>query len=123
MAAGYKSRPAPPTVRVSPLGELKVYEISEAELERFAGGPPGQIDLNFALALLPVALTILITLQTATFAGAGPRYVYWIAFWILLVQGIYFGAKWWLNRGKFSRLIEEVRGRMPEPPGLPDDVV
>ena len=52
-------RPAPPIVLYAPLGELKVYEISEAELEKLEAGPPGQIHLSFALALLPAALTIL----------------------------------------------------------------
>lgn len=55
-------RPAPPEVRYAPLGELKVYEISEGELEKLESGPPGQIHLNFALAFLPAALTIFITL-------------------------------------------------------------
>ncbi len=55
-------RPAPPVVLYGPLGVLKVYEISEAELEKLENGPPGQIHLSFALAMLPAALTILITL-------------------------------------------------------------
>ena len=56
------SRPAAPIVIYAPLGELKVYEISEGELEKLENGPPGQIHLSFALALLPAALTILVTI-------------------------------------------------------------
>jgi hypothetical protein len=61
-------RPDPPIVLYAPLAEIKVCQISEAELEKLGNGPGGQIHLNFALALLPAALTILVTLQTVTIA-------------------------------------------------------
>jgi hypothetical protein len=69
-------------VRYAPLGELKVFELSEAELEKLEAGPQGQIHLNFALALLPAALTILITLQTVTITENRLYYGYLIAFWV-----------------------------------------
>ena len=80
-------RPAPPIVLYAPLGELKVYELSEAELDQLAAGPSDQLHLNFALAMLPTALSILITLQTAEIASDRLYVAYLVAFWALAVQG------------------------------------
>jgi hypothetical protein len=101
MAARRSSDQRP--VSVAPLGRLKVYEISEAELERFeaegerlTSGSPGQVHLSFALALLPAALTVLITLQTVEIKNERIYYGYWIAFWMLSVQGLIALVQWWM---------------------------
>jgi hypothetical protein len=116
-------RPAPPIVLYAPLGELKVYEISEAELEKLENGPPGQIHLSFALALLPAALTILVTLQTVTIANDRLYYGYLIAFWALSVQGLISLIQWFFKRRSYRRLINDIRARMPAKPGIPEQLV
>lgn len=63
----------------------KVYEISESELEKLENGPPGQVHLSFALALLPAALTVFITVQTVEIKDNRVYHGYWIAFWLLFV--------------------------------------
>ena len=116
-------RPAPPVVRFAPLGELKVYEISEAELEKLETGPPGQVDLSFALALLPAALTIFITVQTVEIKENRVYYIYWIAFWLLSIQGLISLVRWWTTGGSLKSLGREIRSRMPsipEPATSPD---
>jgi hypothetical protein len=116
-------RPAPPVVIYAPLGHLKVYEISEAELERFEAGPPGQLHLNFALAMLPAALTILITLQTAGIHSDRLYVGYLIAFWGLFVQGIISLARWWTSNRSYGKLIAKIRARMPDrPPIIPEQI-
>jgi hypothetical protein len=115
-----ENRPAFPVVRVAPLKELKVYEISETELSEFESGPPGQLALSFALAMLPAALTILITLQTVEIQENRTYYGYWVAFWNLSVLGLYFLAKWWISGGSLKRLGQAIRARMPEQPGIPE---
>lgn len=116
-------RPAPPIVRYAPLGELKVYEISEAELEKLENGPPGQIHLNFALALLPAALTVLVALQTAQMPNDRVYLGYWIAFWLLSVQGLFSLARWLMTKGSLKSLVSEIRARMPDRPGIPEQVL
>jgi hypothetical protein len=88
-------RPGPPTIPDAPFGGLNVFEISEAELNRLKNVPPGQVHLNFALALLPAALIILITLLTAEIRSDWIYYGYWIAFWLSSVQGLIALAQWW----------------------------
>ncbi len=113
-------RPAPPIVRFAPLGELRVYEISEAELERLENGPPGQVHLSFALALLPAALTVFITLQTVEIKDNRAYYCYWIAFWLLSIQGLNSLVRWWTSGGSLKSLVQDIRSRMPEKPGIPE---
>lgn len=114
------NRPAPPIVRYAPLGELKVYEISEAELEKLENGPPGQVHLSFALALLPAALTVFITIETVEIKGDRIYYGYWIAFWLLSIQGLISLVRWWTIGGTLKSLVQDIRSRMPERPGIPE---
>ncbi len=113
-------RPAPPVVRYAPLGELKVYEISEAELEKLENGPPGQVHLSFALALLPAALTVFVTLQTVEIKEFRVFNAYWIAFWLLSIQGLVSLARWFTTVGSIKTLGRDIRSRMPEKPGIPE---
>jgi hypothetical protein len=117
-----EDRPAPPIVRFAPLRELRVYEISEAELEKLENGPPGQVHLSFALALLPAALTVFISLQTVEIKDDRVYHGYWIAFWLLSVQGLISLVRWWTTSGSLKSLVREIRSRMPEKPGLPEQV-
>ena len=109
-------------MRVAPLGELRVYEISEAELEKLESGPPGQLHLNFALAMLPAALTILITLQTIDVKPDRLYYTYLIAFGLLAIQGMVSLVRWFVSGGPRVQLIDEIRARMPETPGITEQL-
>jgi len=106
-----------PVVRYAPLIELLVYEVSEAELEQLASGPQGQIQLSFALALLPAALTVFVTLQTVEIHDWRIYSGYWIAFWLLLVQGVLSLARWWTTGNSTKSLVNDIRSRMP-PTGI-----
>ena len=111
------TRPPPPVVRYAPLDALNVYEISEGELEKLENGPPGQAHLSFALALLPAALTVFITLQTVEIRDNRTYLSYWIAFWLLGVQGLSSLIRWRTSAGSIRALAREIRSRMPERPG------
>jgi hypothetical protein len=111
-------------VLYAPLGQLKIYEISEAELEKLEAGPPGQLHLNFALAMLPAALTILIALQTTAITSDRIYVGYLVAFWALSVQGLISLMRWWISKRSYSKLIREIRARMPaRPPIIPEQLV
>ncbi len=116
-------RPAPPIVLYAPLGQLKVNELSEAEFEELAKGPSGQLHLNFGLAMLPAALTILIALQTTTITSNRVYIAYLVAFWLLMVQGVISLVRWWTSSRLHRKLIDEIRARMPARPGIPEQIV
>lgn len=115
------SQPPLPVIRVAPLGVMHVFQISEAELEKLEAGPPGQLHLNFALAMLPTALSIFISLQTAQFTLEW-RIGYQIAVWMLGVQGAISLTRWYRESGEFKAIIQEIRARMPDQPGIPEQL-
>ncbi len=119
---GQDTRPALPIILYAPLGELKVYEVSEAELEKLEAGPPGLIHLNFALAMIPTAITILITLQTATITSPRVFTAYLVAFWALSVQGAISLVRWQTSNRTFRKLTREIRARMPARPILAEQL-
>jgi len=110
-------------IRYAPLGEMQVYEISEGELEKLADGPPGQLHLNFALALLPSALTVFITLQTVEIRDNRTYFGCWIAFWLLGVQGLISLTRWLMTAGSIRRLVRDIRSRMPEKIGTSVQII
>ena len=107
-----------PIVRVAPFGPIDCYVISEDELELLASGSAGSLYLNLALALLPVAFTLLITLQTATLPSTRLYLGYLVAFWLMLVQGIAFLLLWWRNHSSTRDLVREIKARMPIPQSI-----
>jgi hypothetical protein len=117
-----REQPLPPVVRIGVMPELKVYPISEAELEQLAGGPPGQLHLNFALAMLLAALTILITLQTVEIPKDRTYYTYVIALILLAIQGAISLARRWFGNRSLIALVNDIRARMPEKPGIPEQI-
>lgn len=113
MAKSRDPRPPAPIVRYSPLGELKVYQISEGELERLEAGPPGQLSLNFALMLLPTAISFAVTLLT-TKMDTPVSIAFQIAFWLCLVQGIYALVHWMMLYRAHEPLAKQIRARLPD---------
>lgn len=98
------------------MGELKIYEIDDALLNQLESGPEGQLSLNFALALIPVSITILITLQTVTFENNRLFTIYLVAFFLSAIHGIYFLLKWYRSHKKQKSLIQSIRDRVPKRP-------
>ena len=116
-------RPAPAVVRYAPVGEVRVYEVSEAELEQLASGPRGQVQLSFALALLPAALTVFVTLQTVDIRDVRIYSAYWIAFWLLFVQGAISLVRWWVAGNSTKGQVDVIRARMLPTAGAPGESV
>jgi hypothetical protein len=112
----------PPKIVLGLMPELTVYQISEAELNQLANGPPSQTDFSFALAMLPAALTIFVTLQTVDILSNRTYYTYVIAFGLLTIQGLISLARWWFSDRSFKVLVHEIRARVPEKPGIPDQI-
>jgi hypothetical protein len=111
-----RNQPQRPVIRVAPLGELNAYMIYEHELETLAEGSPGGLFLNFALALLPTAVGIIVALRSGMMTD-----LYFMLFTaasiIFLIAGAICLALWWRTRKSVSTLVEEIKKRMP-PQGI-----
>ena len=108
-----------PAVRVAPLGELRVYIISEEELNELENGSPASQNLNFALALLASGLSFLTTLLTTEVESVRTFAVFVILTVVFLLVGAILFASWFRLRKSSQGLAQRIRDRMPPPPGTP----
>ncbi|MGH7200106.1 MAG: hypothetical protein ACREJB_05840 [Planctomycetaceae bacterium] len=109
-------------VRVSELGELNVYTIYEHELDQIAQGSPNALDLNFALALLPVSLTLIITLLTVTIESDRVFLVFVSVAVISFIAGLFLLVRWWKNRRSVLALVQEIKNRLPPPEAIQEEL-
>jgi hypothetical protein len=114
-------------VRIAPLGELKAYLVSESELETLARGSSELIFLNFALALLPISLTLVVTLWTTTISSERLYQGFLIVATITFLAGLILLVLWWRSHVSSRTLVARIKNRMPsfpgiqEPPALPGE--
>jgi hypothetical protein len=107
-----------PVVRVAPLGELRAYTVYEHELEALARGPSGSLFLNFALAVLPVSLTLVVTLLTTQIESDRLFLGFFSTAIILAIAGVLFLLLWWREYRRSEDIVKEIKGRLPPPPGI-----
>ena len=109
--------PLPPVVRVAPLGDLKAYIVSEHELEALARGSSGSLYLNFALALLPVSLTLFVTLLT-TIISSDRLFVTFVCVAVIAaIIGTLLLLMWYREHRSWRTLMADIKSRMPPRPG------
>lgn len=102
-----------PFYRVAPLGEIKVYPLTEEELDAIGRGSPGSIFLNFALALLPLSAAFLITLLTTTIDNLGTLVFFISACIICFISGTICLVLARHYHKTTIKVIERIKSRMP----------
>jgi hypothetical protein len=107
--------PPPPVFRYVPLGELKVYQVQEHELELLASGSPSSVYLNFALCLLPVGVTLIVTLATTNIPSDRLFLTFVAVATVSLIAGLVLLLLWWRNYRGAKLLLAEIKNRMPPP--------
>jgi hypothetical protein len=116
---GSEGAASPPRIRRAVVLELRIYEITESELDRLARGPSASLFLNFALTLLPISLTLLLTLTTTRIDSIYLFATYVAVAAVTMILGLLLLALWWRSHSSQVGLIEEIRNRMP-PTGVQD---
>jgi hypothetical protein len=109
-----------PAIRVAPLGELRVYLISEDELNELENGSPAAISLNFSLAILASGLSFLAILLTTEIASTKTFTVVVVLTVVFLLVGSYLFAQWYRPHRASTSLAQRIRDRMPAAPGIPE---
>src|SRR4051812_16863528 len=104
-----------PVIRVAPLGELKVYEVAESELDQLAQGSPSALWLNFALALLPCAAGIVVTMISSNLSDLNFTLLTSVSL-ILVIAGVICLAFWLRTHEAPKDLLRQIKNRMPPPP-------
>jgi hypothetical protein len=106
-----------PVLRVAPLGELKVYTVTEAELDAIGRGSPGTVFLNFALALLPLSAAFVITLLSTTITQLGTLVFFVSACILCFLVGLLCLVLAVKYHTSTAKVIEKIKNRMPPPIG------
>jgi hypothetical protein len=109
-----------PAIRVAPLGELRVYVISEEELNELEQGSPASQHLNFSLALLASGLSFLATLLTTDIPSTKTFAVFVILTVVFILVGIILFTNWYRLRRSSKGLGQRIRERMPPAAGIPE---
>ena len=90
---------------------LRIYDVTEDELERIETGTPDSLNLTFATFLLSVALTCLTTLLTTTYSTK-----VFVLYLLLSIVGFLLGSfllvKWWLLRKDRKAIFKKIRDRI-----------
>ena len=112
--------PPDPAIHRIRLGKLRIFEITEAELEALERGSPESIFLNLAIAVLSIAISFSVALSTSKFENDRTFYVFVIVTSVGYVAGITFGLLWFISRRSLRNVSAEIRSRIP-PEGIQED--
>jgi hypothetical protein len=110
-----ETHPVAPVLRVAPLGELKVYTVTEDELETLGRGSPGSLFLNLGLALFPVAIAFLITLLSTDIRTLEGKIFFISSCIIFFLAGTVFFILAASHHVSSKTLVEKIKNRMPPP--------
>ncbi len=110
-----------PAIQRVPLDTLRIFEISEAELEALERGSPESLFLNLALGILPIAISFTITLATTTIDDIKTFTVFVVITTVGYLAGITFAALWFIFRKSFKSVSAKIRARIP-PTGIQEVV-
>ena len=91
---------------------MTIYEVAEDELETLAHGSPDSVYLNFAIFLLSIATSFLISLLTTEVSNRTFT-VFVILVVIGYILGAFFSILWYKNRKSISALVQKIKERLP----------
>ena len=110
-----KGQPTAPIIRVAPLGELRVYQITEDELNRLARGNPSSVWLDFSLALLAAFVGILATMASSQLTDR--NFTVFVCVEVIIgLFGVGCLVLWLRTANTVRELVTDIRSRMPPPP-------
>jgi hypothetical protein len=110
-----------PAIRIAPLGELRLWIISEQELNEAEQGSPSSLYLNFALLLIGSGVSFFVTLLVTEIPSVRTFTVIVVLTVVFLLVGILLFAIWYRKHRTTRSLAQRIRERMPPPPGIPED--
>jgi uncharacterized membrane protein YciS (DUF1049 family) len=104
-------------VRRGRVDSIDLYEVTEDELQELERGGEASNYLNFALALISIAISFAIALATTNTTDR-QFYVFLIIVVGTALAALIFGVIWWNNRRTVRQLAAKIRARMRQEEGL-----
>jgi hypothetical protein len=102
-----------PAIQRGRLDCLRIYDVTEHELQLLKEGAPTSTLLNFAIFLLSVASTLAVVLFTTQIPSSVVRIVFTLLAVLFGANGILLLCLWWPKRRSVSELVESIRRRLP----------
>jgi hypothetical protein len=102
-------------VRVSPPAELIAYTVHEQELDIIAAGSPANLAFNFAVALISIGISFVLTLTTTTIPSNRLFISYLVVCLNCLLAGIIMFAYWLKTRTTVSITVAKFKSRLIAP--------
>jgi hypothetical protein len=99
-------------VRRGRVDSVNLYEVKENELEVLENGEETVIQLNFAIFLLSIAFSGVLTLCSATFKSKLLESTFLFSTIIGTVLGIYLLIMWWRGRKSIKKVIAIIKKRI-----------
>jgi hypothetical protein len=109
-----------PAIHRVRLDKLRIFEITEAELEALERGSPESIFLNLAIAVLSLAVSFSIALATTKIDNDRTFYAFVIVTTVGYTAGVTFALLWLIARRSVRGVSLEIRSRIP-PEGVQED--
>ena len=98
-------------VRRGRVDSLSLYEVTESELDALERGDGNSVELNFAIGLLSVMVTLVVALFTTNMSDL-TKLCFVSAILITGLLGAFLLLKWWKNRHEISNLVKKIRSRL-----------
>jgi|GEM_PF-1544635 len=102
-----------PKVKYGRAADLKVHLVSDEELTRLSQGSGQSLFLNFGIAVISIAATFLATLLITKIDSIKIFCVFVIITVLGFLSGIVLLILWWFTRQPISKLVKQIRDRMP----------
>ena len=99
-------------VRRGRVDSVNLYEVKENELEILENGEPTSIQLNFAIFLLSIAFTGILTLCSATFSSTLLQNAFLFSTIVGCILGFYLLIIGWRGRKSIKSIIKTIKDRI-----------
>ena len=100
-------------IRRGRVDSVDLYEVKDSELELLENGEPTGIHLNFAIFLLSISFSGVLTLCSAVFANKTLENIFLFTSIIGVIGGVYQFILWWRGRGRIKSVIQTIKNRIP----------
>jgi hypothetical protein len=111
----------PLRVRRGRVASVDLYEVKDSELDILEKGSPSSIQLNFAIFLLSLAFSSIVTLCTATFKSGITQTIFVVVAVIGVLMGFYLLISWWRTRTSITAVVKGIRERIEPLAGHPQE--
>lgn len=99
---------------------IVLYEVTEDELQTLEHGPANATYFNFAIALIPLGVSLFVTIFTVTITSVATLAIFFSTGLICLLAGVILLIVWYRTEDSAKGLIRRIRERVHNTEYVPD---